>query len=208
MKNSNKTAFDRLEQFLQKGEFPPPPEYYTPGTPLVLYHFTAGNIPEEPGAALLVFEEDAIHLYGVMCDRENFSMADHDNQELWLLGDAFELFFRCSGREDYLEFQTAPNGIRLELHIQDYRTFRNVPFKDRICSCGLEVNNRYDAEKQLWYSEMRIPFSGMGLTRENIKGSSFTVIRQNHFRDKEREITASCVFPETAHYPQLWHKII
>jgi hypothetical protein len=48
----------------------------------------------------------------------------------------------------------------------------------------------------------------MGLTRENIKGSSFTVIRQNHFRDKEREITASCVFPETAHYPQLWHKII
>ena len=70
--------FDRLEQFLQKGEFPPPPEYYTPGTPLALYHFTAGNIPEEPGAALLVFEEDAGHLYGVMCDRENFSRADQD----------------------------------------------------------------------------------------------------------------------------------
>ena len=200
--------FELLENFLQAREFPAPPEYYTPGAPLALYHFTAGNIPEEPGAALVVFENNTIHLYGVMHDRENFNAATMDNQTIWDLGDAFEFMFRCAGQEDYHEFQTSPSGVRLQLHIQDYRTFRGVPFVEKLCDCGLEVSNFYDAEKQLWYSEMRIPFAGIGLTREKINGSSFTVVRQNHFRDKEREITASQVFPATAHYPLLWHKIV
>lgn len=200
--------FERLENFLRAGNFPPPPECYTPGTPLALYHFTAGELPEEPGAALLVFEDGMIHLYGLMHDSEHFSNADQDNQQLWQLGDAFELMFRCAGDEDYHEFQTSPDGIRLQLHIKDYRTFRALPFEEKLCSCGLTVKNHYDPERQLWFSEMLIPFEGVGLSPETVKGSSFVIVRQNHFRNRDREITASSVFPETVHLPHLWPRIV
>lgn len=116
--------------------------------------------------------------------------------------------FQIRGHEDYYEFHSTPEGYRLQLHIQDYRTIRSVPHEQKICEAGLQVWNRIDPERHLWESEPRIPFSGIGMHHGELTGSRFVIVRQNHTHGKPApEITATRSFPVTAHTPYLWHTI-
>jgi hypothetical protein len=199
---------DLLVPFLQAGIFPPPPLDYEPGSPLALYGYTDGSRPRERGAARLRITETQLLAEGAMFDGDLFSKADGDQQKLWELGDAFEFMIQLPGRRDYHEFQTSPTGFRLQLHIDDCRTFRAVPHEDKLCDCGLEVSNAYDADTGLWRSEMRVPLAALGVSRQQLAGARFVFVRQNHARTTPRpEITASQIFPQTAHEPSFWQRL-
>ena len=64
-------------------------------------------------SALLVFAE--------LIDGDIFTRARADNQRLWELGDVFEMFFRPTTQESYVELQVAPNNKRLQLRYPDAR---------------------------------------------------------------------------------------
>ena len=197
-----------LAALLQSGKFPPPPVDYEPGTPLALYGFTDGAVPREPGAVRLRTTADELIAEGLLLDGDLFSRADGDGQKLWELGDAFEFMFQLPGRRDYYEFQTAPTGFRLQLHIMDCRTFRAVPHEQKLCDLGMTAEHGYDPETRLWRARMRIPLAALGATRRELAGAHFIFVRQNHAHDAAKpEITASRVFASTAHDPENWHRL-
>ena len=157
--------------------------------------------PDERGAACLTLDGDFIHAHGLFQAADPSNRALRDNQETWLLGDVFELFFRYPGYEDYYEFHSTPEGRRLQLHIQDHRTFRNIPHEQKICESGLTVKNRIDHEKQLWFSELIIPLDG-----RSADGAHFAFARYS-YTNGVPEISAYPEFPETVHMPDLWPEI-
>ena len=198
-----------LARSILKGEaFPEPPEEYSSGGVLAFRGFVDGSRPEEPGAGGLWVEDSHLVARAAFIDRDLYNDAREDNAETWLLGDVFELMFQIRGREDYYEFHSTPDGIRLQLHIPDCLTFRDIPHEEKICDAGLQVRNRIDRAGNLWESELRVPFAGIGLTEETLYGSRFVLVRQNHTHGRPApEITATRVFPKTAHWPSLWHRL-
>jgi hypothetical protein len=50
-----------------------------------------------------------------MTDDEVYTDSQADNDELWALGDVFEIFFRDQAGEEYFELHTSPAGHRLLL---------------------------------------------------------------------------------------------
>ena len=187
----------------------PSPEEYTLGTPLAMFGFVDGSRPVEPGAVQLSVDGDFLVARGVMIDHDLYNDTRRDNDTTWLFGDTFELMFQIRGHEDYYEFHSTPEGYRLQLHIPDYRTIRSIPHEEKICESGLQIRNWIDPEKHIWESELRIPFSGIGLHHDELPGSHFVIVRQNYTHGTPSPvITATRVFPKTAHTPYLWHKII
>lgn len=199
---------DPASAFSTGGALPPAPEEYYFGDTLAFRGFTSGSQPAEPGTGTLCVESSHLVARARFIDHDLYNDARSDNAETWLLGDTFELMFQIRGHEDYYEFHSTPNGFRLQLHILDYRTFRSIPHREKICEAGLEIRNRITPSEKLWESELRIPFSGIGLTEGELNGSRFVLVRQNHTHGKPvPEITATRVFPQTAHTPYLWHRL-
>lgn len=154
-------------------------------------------LPDERGAASLTLDGDFIHAYGLFQAPAPANKAVRDNQETWLLGDVFELFFSYPDREDYYEFHSTPEGKRLQLHIQDHRTFRTIPHEQKICELGLMVKNHIDHEKKLWFSELIIPL------KEHLTAGAHFAFARYSYQNGVPEISSYPEFPETIHAPCL-----
>lgn len=194
--------FDQLLDALNSDTLPAIPAVHYFGDIVIYREFRQKRcFPDERGAACLTLDGDFIHAYGLFQAVDPSNRALRDNQETWLLGDVFELFFRYPGHEDYYEFHSTPEGRRLQLHIQDYRTFRNLPHEQKICQSGLMVKNRIDHEKKLWFSELIIPRNG-----SSADSAHFAFARYS-YTDGVPEISSYPEFPETVHTPYLWPEI-
>ena len=153
--------FNELIQALSQPPVAPPTEYIL-GTPLFFVNYLDGTAPAEPAAAMLTFADGHLKAYAAMCDSVIRNDATHDNGHTWETGDAFEFFFQPKYREDYYEAHVTPEQIRLQLHIQDYRTFRGVAHEQKICDIGLSVKTQIFHDRNLWLAEMDIPCAAMG----------------------------------------------
>ena len=169
----------------------------------ILREFRTGTLFPEIGCARITVEAGILVARGAFRDFDIYSDATANNQELWKLGDTFELIFGEEGRQDYFEVQVAPNGPQLELHIPDCRTFRAIPHAKKICDIGLQSRTVILSEQNLWLAELRIPLRSVGISEDRLR---YVAIRQNHTHGRETEITAGAVFPETAHTPELWER--
>ena len=199
--------FDKLIQALSQPPVPPPTEYIL-GAPLSFVNYLDGTAPAEPATAMLTFANGHLKAYAAMRDSVIHNNATHDNDHTWETGDAFEFFFQPRYREDYYEAHVTPEKIRLQLHIQDYRTFRGVAHEQKICDIGLTAKTQIFRDSNLWLAEMDIPYATMGMAAEHLIGSRFVFSRYNYMFDGSKPaITSTQIFPKTAHFPPLWHVI-
>ena len=167
--------------------------------------FGTGDAPKHPTAALMRAEDSGIRLAALMRATHPKNSADTDNQRTWLSGDALELFLQETGRPDYYEFHSTPEGIRLQLHLPDHITFRDIPFERRICDAGLRVFNRIDSVRELWYCEMFVPYTGFmtGIA----KTFRFGLGRYDYEDDPEKPAISCWPFmKETLHSPKAWQE--
>jgi hypothetical protein len=75
------------------------------------FHFAPGEVRVGwRGSSLLVFAE--------LNDTFIFNHASDHNQQMWLLGDTFEIFLRPAEQETYVEFHVTPNNHRLQLRYE------------------------------------------------------------------------------------------
>lgn len=200
--------YQQLIDFINAGNYPAPPSQYKLGQPLAFYGFRDGSQPAEPGAAMLCVEDNFLKAYGAFFDSDIYNNASEDNAETWLSGDVFEIFFQVKNREDYYEAHTTPEMVRLQLHIQDYRTFRGIPHEEKLEDFKIEVKTRVFHDQNRWLAEIKIPFNTIGLNESLLNGSKFVFARYNYTRGEGSPvISSSMIFPATAHYPPLWHVI-
>lgn len=86
--------------------------------------FSQSWLPEEemdfrPGRANFSWSQGHLSLEADLIDEEVSSIATAHQQRLWEQGDVIELFFQREGKDDYYEYQIAPNGFTLALHYPD-----------------------------------------------------------------------------------------
>ena len=167
--------------------------------------FRTGGVPKHPTAALMRAEDSGVRLAALMRAAHPKNSADADNRQTWLSGDALELFLQETGRPDYHEFHSTPEGIRLQLHLPDHITFRNIPHERKICDAGLRVFNRIDPSRQLWYCEMFVPYAGfMTGAAETFR---FGLGRYDCEDDPEKPAISCWPFmKETLHSPEDWRE--
>ncbi len=74
---------------------------------------------EQPGlrtaSVHFAWEPNAFWVLARLTDDEITTASTADNQDLWALGDVFEVFIGRDGIPDYLELHTSPSGHRLHL---------------------------------------------------------------------------------------------
>lgn len=68
-----------------------------------------------PGRVWLAATARSFVALAELVDEDLFTTARRRNDPLWDLGDVFEIFVRHTGRPEYFEFHTAPNGLTLDL---------------------------------------------------------------------------------------------
>lgn len=212
MGSADSTAFERLTGALSaarnRGDDPPPRGEYRFGEIQPLREFRTGAVPRETGFASLTLEDGKLCARGAFRDFDIYNDAVRDNEETWLLGDAFELIFGREGRRDYFEVHATPEGRKLQLHLPDHRTFRAIPHGEKLCELGLQVRTEVRRAENLWLAELTVPLAATGITPEEARTElRFVLVRQNHTRGRLPEITAGRIFPETAHDPCRWHKV-
>jgi alpha-galactosidase len=80
--------------------------------------------------------------------------------ELWNR-DVVEVFLNPQPERmtHYYEFEVAPNNQWIDLEIEKKKN----PFNDASWNSGFEHATRIDAKRRLWFTEMRIPFSALGV---------------------------------------------
>ena len=135
-----------------------------------------------------------LRLSALMQNRAVTTKATEDNQRLWELGDVLEFFIQIAGHDDYYEFQLAPNGRTLKLHMPNDKTFRRIPFEKRFCDVPLQVCNAVSARRGLVYLEISVPLAYLegGAEAEKIR----YLVGRYDYTDGVREISASSPMPK------------
>ena len=144
-----------------------------------------------------------LRLSALMQNRAVTTSATEDNQRLWELGDVLEFFIQIAGHDDYYEFQLAPNGRTLKLHMPNDRTFRSIPFEKRFCQVPLHVRSVISARRGLVFSEIAVPLAELegGAKAEKIR----YLIGRYDYTDGVREISASTPMPDGGfHNTAVW----
>lgn len=134
-----------------------------------------------------------LRLSALMQSDTVMTRAEENNQRLWELGDVLEFFIQLAGHDDYYEFQLAPNGRTLKLHMPNDRTFRTIPFEKRFCNVPLQVRNVISHSRRLVYSEMTVPLTGLegGDAAAKIR----YLVGRYHYTGDVPEISASTHMP-------------
>lgn len=72
------------------------------------------------------FTRDGLWVYAQLDDDDIFNAATGFNQEIWALGDCFEIFLRPAGDEVYYEFHISPENQVLQLRWPDAQAIDNT----------------------------------------------------------------------------------
>ena len=196
---------NKLLDFLKTSEYKLADRNYILEEIVPLFEFKSGDTPQEKGVAICWCEDNMLHASGLFYDSELFNNSTYDNDKTWEKGDVFEFIFQKDGHEDYYEFHATPNGKKLEYHIPSSRTIRETPHEKKVCNCYLTIKNSY--ENNLWYSELIIPLTSLGIS--NLNNCKCLFARQNYkLPNIKLEVTSSRIFPTTIHAPEFWHNIV
>ena len=134
-----------------------------------------------------------LRLCALMESQTVMTKAAENNQRLWELGDVLEFFIQIAGHDDYYEFQLAPNGRTLKLHMPNDRTFRSIPFEKRFCNVPLQVRNVISHRRRLVYSEITVPLAELEGWDQSAKIRC--LVGRYHYTGDIPEISASVHMP-------------
>ncbi|MFV0417005.1 MAG: hypothetical protein ACK5NG_11655 [Chthoniobacterales bacterium] len=81
------------------------------------------------GTVRLAHGKDRLFVLADLTDEQLATRAKQNNENLWSLGDVFEIFVRDLGGDLYYEFHTAPNGKNLQLSFPSQRFFESRNFE-------------------------------------------------------------------------------
>ncbi len=106
----------------------------------VPFHYLRG--PKElfrPASARVGWSGNRLLVLATLTDDEVYTDSTADNQELWQLGDVFEIFMRDLGGDEYFELHTSPAAHRLQLRFPNPQTLYDLrDGKGALTDCMLD----------------------------------------------------------------------
>jgi len=160
-----------------------------------------------PGRVYLSRSGDLLHIRAELIDDDVFTRATGNNQRLWQLGDAFEIFIQSPERDDYHELHVSPQGHTLQLHFPDSDFLRNnpgSPLEERMIDQPL-FSHRVEIQEAGWNIHVDLPlptlWPGTNLDCKEVGRISFG--RYDYSRDR-----VSPVLSATSPFTQLsFHRV-
>jgi hypothetical protein len=131
--------------------------------------------------------------------RPNPSQTDETN-ELWNW-DVAEIFAGTDFKDirHYTEYEISPQGEWVDL---DINRNTNPPDHNVKWNSGFQVKARIDRDHKVWYGEMQIPFSALGLAKP-AKGAQLRVnLFRAQGRDPRKFLSWQPTHSETFHVPE------
>lgn len=122
-----------------------------------------------PSEVRVGWRGSSLHVFAEMTDLDIFNHATNHNQQLWLLGDSFEMFFQVANQPAYVEFHVTPNNHRLQLRYEDAEAASTLRLKDGLAGALLpagafESRVWVQPEVEQWFVYAEIP--GMSVSGE------------------------------------------
>ena len=162
----------------------------------------------------LSWAPDFLQVEADLEDDDVRSEATEDNQEMWLLGDVFELFLMVEGRSDYLELHVTPNGKRMHLdlpgvggrHTQDSEPLEFEEMLVEPPGFNASVTEGEDG----WRATVAIPPAALGLDAfEPGLELRISFCRYDAAADREPVLSTTAAHPVISfHRPDEWQRII
>lgn len=112
----------------------------------------------------MAWQPTAFLVFALLPDNEIYNAATADGQELWTLGDVFEIFIRRENSPVYLELHVTPNNYRLHLRLtsEDFERIRERKAKlnDFMGDAkAFEADVKQMPARKIWLVFARIPAS-------------------------------------------------
>ncbi|MEO8205096.1 MAG: hypothetical protein ABI615_02870 [Chthoniobacterales bacterium] len=156
----------------------------------------------------LGWRENALQILAHIPDKDIFTRAVRNNENLCLFGDVFEIFLKDVAHKAYYEFHIAPNGLWMQLKMPGTEFFRRGGFDlnalripRRFLNFRLQVNRRAN----YWKVYAKIPASrlfGKKLTLKNrVWLASFS--RYDYSKNKKNPILSSTSPHRVPHFHRI-----
>jgi hypothetical protein len=144
------------------------------------------------------WRDDMLLLFAELTDADILTHATANNQRLWELGDAFEVFLRPRTQGSYVELQVAPNNKRLQLRYPNTRAVthaRKLGATDHLLIRGKAfVSSTWvcAAEKK-WYVFVKVPAKTVCEQAKLSPGIEwlFSFSRYDYTRTRKRPVISS-----------------
>ena len=167
-----------------------------------------------PGTVRMAWTPQALIIEADLVDIELITMAKRDNEMLWSLGDAFEMFMKLADEPGIAEMHVAPNNIRLHLAMPGPRGRRTpdsrpLPFEE-MCVSPVGFTSSVVVTANGWMVNAKIPPAVLGLN-EFERGERLRVsfCRYDASSGKEPVLSTTASHPVIDfHRPHEWTQVV
>ncbi|MDB6019374.1 MAG: hypothetical protein JWR19_3863 [Pedosphaera sp.] len=149
--------------------------------PAVACSFQQAWLPEteadfSPGEVRLGWRGNSLLVFAELTDLDIHNPAIGLNQRAWELGDVFEMFFKPTAAERYVEFQVTPQNQRLQLsHVHarhaEWASYREAFAKSMLWDEAFHSQTWVEAEANRWLVYAEIPARTIGDARLSLVNS-------------------------------------
>jgi hypothetical protein len=149
-----------------------------------------------PGIVRVGWRANALLIFAELEDADIFTRATADNQRMWELGDAFEMFLQAADSQTYSELHVTPNNRHLQLRFPDTQTLRRAQAAnsfDAFLQSGPVFSSRTWVESRKWFIYAEIPALAICGVNRPLAGTQwrFSFSRYDYVRGRSEPIISS-----------------
>jgi hypothetical protein len=139
----------------------------------------------------VAWAEDSLLVSATLHDVDIFNAARTLNERTWLLGDTFEMFFKDSETDHYVEFHVTPRNVRLQLIIPGEGLVSSAV---QLWDPDLITSHAWrEATPSCWFVTAKIPAKAVAMGQPSLAGRQwkFSFCRYDYFRGSPHPILSS-----------------
>lgn len=169
-----------------------------------------------PGQVRTGWRGDALLIFAELADRDIFTNATDTNQNMWELGDTFEIFLQPANWLGYVEFQVAPNNLHLQKRFPDAVAVEDLRLhgidKYRLDGKAFHSRTWVHTNGNCWSVYAEIPAGTLGGPVRSLRGRRwrFSFSRYDYTRTRKEPVISSTSPHAKAdfHRQQEWGELI
>ncbi len=152
-----------------------------------------------PAQVYIGWRDDDFYALATLHDADIFTEATADGQEMWALGDVFEIFLRALPGDSWYEFHVTPNDDHLELRWPNNPEISRLEVKEKGLGAfimkgrSFSSHTRTCCDSQHWQVLVKIPAALIADKKSISDGDAWLVsfCRYDYWRDERSPVLSS-----------------